>query len=154
MKTMMMTTTTMKAVLVAVLLVIANLCGAAGNKFDSEITGKPGTILPGHGMQDQCSVYAVALTGAMSAKGIKSAWVAIKWQGIELGHSFVIFERGGKLWAIDNEMASPVRVSGKTDLEIAKRLYSLRSSRPVEGVCIPMMGFKVTEATPIGDLLN
>ena len=148
--------TTIKAVTVAVVILVIAACSAAaaGNKFDSEITGKPGTLLPGHGQQDQCSVYALALTSAMSAKGIKATWVAIKWQGIELGHSFVVFQRDGKLWAIDNEMAKPVRVSGKTDLEIAKRLYSLRSNRPVEAVCAPMMGFTAMSPTAIEALLQ
>lgn len=148
-------TTMIKAVAVAAAVLLSALTGtAAGNRFDSEITGKPGTMLAGHGEQDQCSVYAVSLTTAMAAKGIKCAWVAIKWQGIELGHSFVIFKRDGKLFAIDNMMAKPVRVSGKTDLEVAKRLFALRTSRPVESVCMPMMGFTAIEPTKIDELLN
>ena len=145
------TKTKMKTILSLVAVLMMVLSGNAEeraewatkvNKFDMWATGGKSTLLEGHGTKNKCSVYAITLTSVLAERGIKSAWVAVKWAGSDTGHSFVIFEKGGKLWAIDNEMAKPVRVSGKTDLAIAKKLYSLRSPLPVEKVCNPMFGTK------------
>lgn len=139
----------MKTILTMVLLVLS-LVTASGakatkynsgiaNAFDKSVAGK---TLDGHFVQDMCSVYAISLTDALRAKNVKCAWVAIKWAKIELGHSFVIFEKDGKRYAMDNMMRKPVRVTGTTDLAVAKKLFALRTNLTVEKVCHPMMGVK------------
>lgn len=128
--------------MVLLVLSLVNASGARAekvNKFDAQFSDK---TLPGHGVYGACSLYASELVDAMRSKGVKAAWVAIKWQGSDVGHSFVIFQKDGKTFAIDNMMAKPVRVSGKTDLAVAKKLFALRSPLPVERVCYPMFGTK------------
>lgn len=139
----------MKTILTMVLLVLSLVSanGAKATKYSSGLNNAfdksvAGQTLDGHFVQDMCSVYAISLTEALRAKNVKCAWVAIKWAKIDLGHSFVIFEKDGKRFAIDNMMRKPVRINGKTDLAVAKKLFALRTNLTVEKVCHPMLGTK------------
>lgn len=138
---------TLMTLLVLVLVTLTNVEAAKATKYHSGINNAfdksvAGKTLDGHFVQDMCSVYAISLTDALRAKNVKCAWVAIKWAKIDLGHSFVIFEKDGKRYAMDNMMRKPVRVTGTTDLAVAKKLFALRTNLTVEKVCHPMMGVK------------
>lgn len=153
----------MKTILTLVVLLVLTLTNAdaakatkyhsgLNNSFDKSVAGK---TLDGHFVQDMCSVYAISLTEALRAKNVKCAWVAIKWAKIDLGHSFVIFEKDGKRFAMDNMMRKPVRINGKTDLAVAKKLFALRTNLTVEKVCNPMMGVKSNAGvSDLSDILN
>lgn len=122
------------------------------NAFDKSVAGK---TLDGHFVQDMCSVYAIGLVDALRAKNVKCAWIAFKWKGLQLGHSFVVFEKGGKVYAMDNFMRKPIKVTGKTDLEIAKKVFAVRTNLIVEHVSHPLMGVKSNAGvSSLSDILN
>jgi hypothetical protein len=81
----------------------------------------------GHRKDNHCFIFAKNFAEKLhKTHGIPSKIVTFffaAWP--ETGHVFVTYELNGERWAIDNEMAAPVKVTGKTPAQWSAQLQDL-----------------------------
>jgi hypothetical protein len=77
---------------------------------------------PGQPPNQQCARYASLLNFVLLEKGMESHALAYHWSHdpADKTHAVVLFKAGKDWFCIDNQLDTPVRVQGKTDLAKVK----------------------------------
>jgi hypothetical protein len=81
----------------------------------------------GYRKNNHCFIFAKNFAEKLHKKhGLPSKIVTILFAAWpQTGHVYVIYELNGERWAIDNEMAAPVKVTGKTPADWLAQLEDL-----------------------------
>lgn len=116
-------------IIILVLVVLLRGCLAVAATSDSIARA---TDIPGKFEPEQCLPFARALVDRIHASGGTAAVFAYWWRDQydrSHGHAVVLYVgASGRVYAMDNEMWSPVRVNGLDELTIARYLVGTKTA--------------------------